>query len=58
MTYSKLAKEMLEPFGGTKKHNLNSILNTAPSLRVRSQIGISEWYSNMASQNDALGMAP
>ena len=26
MTYSKLAKEMLEPFGGTKKHNLNSIL--------------------------------
>ena len=26
MTYSKLAKEILEPFGGTKKHNLNSIL--------------------------------
>ena len=26
MTYSKLAKELLEPFGGTKKHNLNSIL--------------------------------
>ena len=26
MTYSKLAKEMLEPLGGTKKHNLNSIL--------------------------------
>ena len=26
MTYSKLAREMLEPFGGTKKHNLNSIL--------------------------------
>ena len=26
MTYSKLAREMLEPIGGAKKHNLNSIL--------------------------------
>ena len=26
MTYSKLAREMLEPFGGTKKHNLKNIL--------------------------------
>ena len=26
MTYSKLAREILEPFGGTKKHNLKNIL--------------------------------
>ena len=26
MTYSKLAREVLEQYGGTKKHNLNSVL--------------------------------